>query len=435
MTSETMATHIRAGESEAAEQRLRLLQLAARMLLEYNFRSSVLVTRLEQLARNLGVDLEVGVSYRAVALYLAEGRCIHVQAREYLTNVDVSAGILRVIEATTSSRMAPWDAITQLELLEHAEPAHPLTLLAALFGLAAAALAAILHADYPALAIVAFSSTLGLLARKALARQHWPLFSLPFVAGGIGGMVGGMGIRLGWTQTPALCVMVPALMLVPGPHLINGLYDIFENHIQTGVSRLVLAGGILISAAIGSLFGAWSVMDLNQITPATSDAVHLTLILDVVLAAVASCGFGAFYNSPWRVLWISIFCGMAGHGVRFLLLDSGVSLPGATLLACITIGVIASVAVNRFRLPFSSVAFAGAVPMMPGTLIYRSIAGAARLSLPGNVADPELAAGAVSQLMQATLVVGAMAAGLLLGAFAASFMSEITRVSRDRARV
>ena len=39
-------------------------------------------------------------------------------------------------------------------------------------------------------------------------------------------------------------------------------------------------------------------MGLHGVDAATSDAVPLTLVLDVVLAGLAACGFGAFYNSP-----------------------------------------------------------------------------------------------------------------------------------------
>ena len=38
-------------------------------------------------------------------------------------------------------------------------------------------------------------------------------------------------------------------------------------------------------------------------------------------------------------------------------------------------GLIANLAADRLHLPFSAVAFAGAVPMMPGVFIYQSIAG------------------------------------------------------------
>ena len=133
------------------------------------------------------------------------------------------------------------------------------------------------------------------------------------------------------------------------------------------------------------------------------------------LAGVAACGFGAFYNAPWRVLWVSIACGMLGHGIRFVALDHmGVAL--STLVACLAIGVAANLAADRLRLPFSALAFAGAVPMMPGVFIFQSIAGVIRLSAAGTTADPALAAATLALSGKSVLVVGAMAIGLLAGA-------------------
>ena len=224
--------------------------------------------------------------------------------------------------------------------------------------------------------------------------------------------------------------MVPALMLVPGPHLLNGLFDIYENHIQTGICRLILAVGILIAATAGTLAGAWAVMGLRNLSGATSDDVQLTLWLDVALAALAACGFGAFYNAPWKVLWISMVFGIVGHGVRFLCIGGGASLASSTLLACSAIGLLAGIVVFHLRLPFSNVAFAAAVPMMPGTLLYRSFAGAVQLCWAGSTAMPTQTTAAMVLLLQACMVVGAMAAGLLFGSFVAALVRAGTRELR-----
>jgi uncharacterized membrane protein YjjB (DUF3815 family) len=222
-------------------------------------------------------------------------------------------------------------------------------------------------------------------------------------------------------------------MLVPGPHLINGLLDTLQNHLQTGICRLMLAAGILLSAAAGALGGGAAVLDLQVLTGATSEGLRLTLLLDMALAAVASCGFGAFYNAPWRVLWISIFCGMIGHGARFICLGLAFSLPTATFIACLVIGVLAGFAVIRPRLPFSSVAFAAAVPMMPGTLIYRSIRAGVDLSWGGSPEAGVQLTAMMVPLLQSLVVVGALVFGLLLGDLAATWTYEHMRATRERA--
>lgn len=141
-------------------------------------------------------------------------------------------------------------------------------------------------------------------------------------------------------------------MLVPGPHLINGVRDMLDNHIQPGLCRLGLAAAILIATALGVVLGAWLTLGLATVSTSPSQAMRLTLPLDVALAGVAACGFGAFYNAPWRVLWVSILCGVVGHGIRYLCLEH-LSVGISTLFACLAIGMIGHAAGDRLQLPFS----------------------------------------------------------------------------------
>jgi uncharacterized membrane protein YjjP (DUF1212 family) len=399
---------------------LRVVKLAARLLLEYNARCSTLLARIRKLSDKFDLGLQVFVSYRGVNLYHSDGRAFHIQVPEYRLNVAVSSGVLRVVDAVIDGNLTPNQAIEQMQALESSGPCHKGWISLLWFGLAASALAGILQADHGTIILVGLSSALGLLVRRALGKRHWPLFSLPFIAAAIGGVVAGWATHLGWTETTGLCLIVPSLMLVPGPHLINSHFDILGNHIQTGLCRLVLAVTILLAAAFGALLGGWAVMDLGKLSGTTSSDVQLTLWLDLLLAGIAACGFGIFYNSPWRILWISIACGMIGHGVRFLCLTADTTLPSATFAACTAIGVLAGVAAMRFRLSFSSIAFAASVPMMPGLLIYRCIGGAVQFSRAGADASVQQFTLALVLLLQASLVVGAMVLGLLLGTIIAS---------------
>ena len=401
-----------AAPSEAA---LRFLQLSARLLLEFNVRSKSLERCIDRIARHVGVNVQTVVGYREVTLTLADGRGLYARVPELRINVAVSAGALHVIDELCLDRIGLDEATKSLETLERLAPRHGRWVVAALFGLAAAAIAWLLRADWGAIVASGVSSAVGLIARQDLARRSVILFAQPFAAGLIGAAIGGLAIRLSWTATPGLCLIVPALMLVPGPHLINSVYDMLDNHVQTGVCRLVLAMGILIATALGVVLGGWLTLGPATLSTSPSAAMQLTLSLDMALAGVAACGFGAFYNAPWRVLWVSILCGMVGHGLRYLSLDH-LSMEISTLLACLAIGLIANVAADRMHLPFSAVAFAGAVPMMPGVFIYQSIAGAMRLSAAGMAADPALAAATLALSSKSVFVIAAMAIGLVVGA-------------------
>jgi uncharacterized membrane protein YjjP (DUF1212 family) len=423
MTTELDSLAPRGNATPPSEAVLRFLQLSARLLLEYNVRSKSLERRIEQIARHTGVNLHTSVGYREVMLALPDGRSLHARAPELRINVAVSAGALHVIDELCLDRISLDDATKSLEAVERLAPRHGRPVVVALFGLAAAAIAWLLRADWGAIAVSGVSSALGLIVRQELARQSVILFAQPFVAGLLGAALGGFAGRQGWTETPGLCLIVPALMLVPGPHLINGVHDMLENHMQTGVCRLGLATGILIATALGVALGAWLTLGPTTVSTTPSEATPLTLPLDAALAGVAACGFGAFYNAPWRVLWVSILCGVVGHGLRYVCLND-MSVEIATFFGCLAIGLIANVAADRLRLPFSALAFAGAVPMMPGVFIYQSIAGAIRLSAAGTVVDPLLASTTLALSFKSVFVVGAIAIGLLIGARVANLASR-----------
>ena len=253
------------------------------------------------------------------------------------------------------------------------------------------------------------------------------LYAQPFTAALIGALLGGLVIRLGWTETPGFCLLVPALMLVPGPHLINSVYDLLENHMLTGLGRLGLAVGILVAAGLGVLLGKRMILGMMPAAATPSETVPLTLLLDVSLAGLAACGFSAFYNAPWRVMWISIVCGMVGHGIRYVCLEQGMGHEISTLLACLAIGAISGIAADRRHLPFAALAFAAAVPMMPGVFIYEGLAGTVTMSVMGKAVDPAVSAVTLALFIKAAFVIGSMAIGLLGGSRLAGLVSGSAR--------
>jgi hypothetical protein len=64
-----------------------------------------------------------------------------------------------------------------------------------------------------------------------------------------------MAIRLGLSRTPSLALIVPTLMPVPGPHLINGSLDLIDNHLPMSRAQLGLAAGILLAGTLGIVLG------------------------------------------------------------------------------------------------------------------------------------------------------------------------------------
>ena len=137
---------------------------------------------------------------------------------------------------------------------------------------------------------------------------RWPVRAStpPFAAGLVGAALGGLAIRLGWTDTLRTPPDRSCADARARPPSINGVHDMLENHMQTGICRLGLAVAILTAAALGVVLGGWLTLGLTELSTAPPRSDGSTLPLDAVLAGVAACGFGAFDHGTGRVLWVSI---------------------------------------------------------------------------------------------------------------------------------
>jgi uncharacterized membrane protein YjjP (DUF1212 family) len=394
-----------------------LLLRAGRLLLEYNESTGAIHRALTTTARALTDEAcHVVVSYREVAVSLAgEGPAL-ASVSELRYNTALQVRVHEVLGQVRGGSLDASSALARLAVVEAGTPRHSPWLAAPILGAAAASLVGLLGGDAGAAAVAGLATGLGLLVRQELGRRHVCLLALPFTAALIGAVLGGLAIRLGWTRSPELVLIVPALMLVPGPHLINGLFDLIDNYLPMSLSRLGLATGILLASALGVVLGVeLAVPDPFFAEPGSSTA-PLPLVSDMVLAGIVTCGFAVFYNTAWRQLWKPMLGGVAGHGLRFLTLAAGCRLEAATFLGGLAVGLVSAWMARSDKAPVAGIAFAGAVTMIPGLQIYRALGGSLQLARQAHLADSATAAATLGNALQGCLVVGALALGLILAA-------------------
>jgi uncharacterized membrane protein YjjP (DUF1212 family) len=411
----------------------KLLLQAGRLLLEYNESTAAIHRALKATARALtNRTCQVAVTYRGVAVYLAEEQAPPQAVRELRFNNTVQARVHEILDQVRGGQLEAAAALDRLERVERETPRHPRWLTALVLGAAGAGLAALLGADAGATMVAGLATGVGWLVRQEMGRRHLSLLLLPFTAALLGAISGGLAIRLGWTDTPELAVIVPALMVVPGPHLINGLLDLIDNHLPMSLARFGLAVAILLASAVGIIVG----MVLTLPDPVTAIRAgspdEVSLLADLALAGLVTFGFAVVYNTAWPQLWMATLGGMAGHGLRYFALEAGFRLEVATFFGGLAVGVV-SAFITRFRtVPVAVVAFAGAVTMMPGLYIFRALGGGLRIAQSGKSADLGTVASTLGNGFQATLVVAGLALGLILGARAVQVLT-VSREARSTA--
>lgn len=405
-------------ESQAPSRRVvtELLLQGGRLLLEYSEATDAIHRALTTTARALvDEDCHVEVTYRGVAVWVAGQPPALGAVRELRYNMAVLARVRTILEQVRAGERDPVAALASLLRVEAETPRHSRWLAALALGVAASALAMILGADAAAAGVAGVATALGLLARQELGRRHFALLTLPLAAALLGALLGGITIRLGWTRTPELVLVVPALMIVPGPHLINGLLDLIDNHLPMALARLGLAAGILLASALGIVLG----LELTGVGPTFAGPVissdHLNLPRDAALAAIVACGFAVFYNTAAGQLWMAAVSGMAGHGLRYAVLEAGCRPDVAIFLGGFAVGAVAAGLARASRTPVAVIGFAGAVTMMPGVDMYQALGGALRLARYPGADDPAVAA-KLGNGFQAFLLVSALTLGFLLGA-------------------
>jgi uncharacterized membrane protein YjjB (DUF3815 family) len=201
------------------------------------------------------------------------------------------------------------------------------------------------------------------------------------------------------------------MVLVPGPHFLNGMIDLARARIPLGAARLAYAMLIIVMICAGLLLG----LALGGVSlPASGPSYSAPLGYDVVAARIAVAAYGTFFAMPWRMLPIPILVGMLAHASRWeAIYVAGASAETGALVACLVAGVIITPIADRMRLPFAGLAFASVVSLMPGVFLFRMAGGMVDLVALGSKAPQELFVQVVADGTTAILIILAMSFGLI----------------------
>jgi uncharacterized membrane protein YjjP (DUF1212 family) len=260
--------------------------------------------------------------------------------------------------------------------------------------------------------VIALSAGAGGYLRRWLGRKsHNPLLQ-PFCAALLAGAIGSIALHLRPEEAQRLVAVCPCMVLVPGPHILNGALDLARVNIPLGAARLGFALLVILMICAGLLLG----LSFGGITlPVTGTSVPVPLIFDVLAAGVAVAAYGTFFSMPARMLPVPIVVGMLAHGARWIAIAyAGVSVEGAALLACLVVGLLITPSADWLRMPFAAVAFAAVVSLMPGVYIFRMAEGLMLLIRQGTATSSAVVTATAADGTTAFLITLAMGFGLLL---------------------
>src|SRR6267143_97155 len=284
-----------------SDERCNLILTFARTLFVNGQATDQTVAAAERLGRALDLHATVMARWGELQLQSDSETTPFCQAAADPAGVDMDrvASTMRAIEDVESGRLAPDAAMKAIGVISRAPPAPTW-----LFALAAAAGAVALSVIFgvghfrPAILIFA-SAAAGAILRRALAQLSGNYFIQPFGAAVLAGLIGALAVRYDLSSSLRLVAVCPCMVLVPGPHFLNGMLDLIRGRIDLGAARLSYAVLVVVTISTGLLLG---LALLGVSLPVDPPGRALALWHDVIAAGVAVASYSVFFSTPLNML-------------------------------------------------------------------------------------------------------------------------------------
>ena len=344
-----------------------------------------------------------------------------IEAAPSGVDMDRVASTSRTIEELCNGRLAPANAMEAITRIAEAAPVSRwlFTLAAGVGAVALAVLFGVRH--LPAAALIFASAAAGAILRRTLARYSTNIFLQPFSAALVAGIVGALAVRYELSSSLRLVAVCPCMVLVPGPHFLNGMLDLIRGRIDLGAARLMYAVLVVVAISTGLLLG---LALLGVSLPVDPAGRAVPLWHDVIAAGVAVACYSIFFSSPLKMLPWPVAVGTVAHALRWVVLTAlGASAATGAFVACLIVGVIITPVSRRWSMPFAAIGFASVVSMMPGVFMFRMASGLVQLTS-SSQRSWELMGATLADGLIAILIILAMSFGLIVPKLVSDYVSE-----------
>jgi len=408
----------------AREERSRLILAFARVLYINGESTQQTVRVVKRLSNCLGFRVTIFPRWGELEVQIvdSEGNSVSaIEASPTGVEMDRVASTLRTVEKLCDGRLALANVMEAINRIAEAPPAPTwlFTLAAAIGAVALAVLFGVRH--LAAAALIFGTAAAGAILRRTLARYSTNIFLQPFSAALVAGIVGALAVRYELSSSLRLVAVCPCMVLVPGPHFLNGMLDLIRGRMNLGAGRLIYAVVTVIAISAGLLLG---LIVLGASLPVDPTGRAVPRWVDVIAAGLAVACFSIFFSSPLKMLPWPVAVGAVAHALRWFALTAlGASAVTGAFVACLVVGVVITPLSRRWHMPFAAIGFASVVSMMPGVFMFRMASGLVQLTS-NSQRTWELMAATLADGSIAILVILAMSFGLLVPKLVVDYVSE-----------
>jgi uncharacterized membrane protein YjjP (DUF1212 family) len=363
-------------------------------------------------AEALGVDRHhAHVTLTEITATSHQGPIFRTEVTE-VRQVTVNADRIARLDRLKESLAPGWtvDRFSRaLDAIEAKRAPYPTWANAVFGGAACAAFAVLNNARAWEVLAVFVAASLGQLTRRLLVHRGFNHFGTTMIAAVVASTAFLTGVAIinalpVGSATKAAGYVSAVLFLVPGFAIVTGALDLAKLDFSAGVSRSAFAIMILVGAALG----IWAVSIVGGLESEVGAPFALDPAALWALRAAASfvgvLGFALMFSSPWGMALTASSIGAFANVGRLWMVERGLVVQAATVVACIVVGVLAAMVSAPRRWPIITLSVPATLVMIPGVKVYGAMV---------NL-NEGFSAAALAQGTDAVFVVLAIAVGLVI---------------------
>ena len=384
-----------------------------RILFQNNADTEEVELSVQRLAEAYGCEAHLLVTYETLLLTVSLNGEFRTKTGNRVPSMNVNMAAVAAVETLLSEveekPMELEDIRTRLEKIERQPAIYARWVVVGGLGLTAASLSRLFGGDWPTFFVALAAGGAGTWLRQEFGKRNANLFFIAFFSAMASGSIAGIAVLLKLSSMPALCLVAPGMIIVPGVPLVNCVQDMIKNHMAIGIARLGLGALITLAIAVGLV----TATALTGVRIPVSEASQLpSLAGDALFSALAALGYLFLFNVPARLAWVGILCGVASHTSRTFCLQQGIDIVCGSLIGALAAGFLANGFARSIRAPVSAFAFPGVVAMIPGAYAFRAVIGYLTIIRSGSSAPPPLIAETLALSATCFLMVLAIAIGV-----------------------